>query len=118
MSEHLAEVLADAREKVATVRSFGHPETAVAVEQILDRLGATPEIRSVLTFHDEKGAALLSRKSPAWFRARFIGWERRGLARRAGRTRFYAEAVIEFTEQHHAITADAEATAELERRAS
>lgn len=118
MSERLEQVLADAHEKVATLRSFGHPETAVAVEQILERIRATPEIRSVVIFHDEKGAAMLSQRSAAWFRARFTAWEARGLAKRAGRTRMYAEAVIEFSEQLHSVTADAEATAERERMAS
>lgn len=88
-------VLQAAREQTATLRLYGQQETADAVDGLLDRVAAA--LRGHLQWHDEAGAVLLSGKPAGFFRARFADWERRGLARYAGRgRRLYRETVIPF----------------------
>lgn len=115
MTDRLIDVLDSARQNIATLRGFGHPETADALQRIVDAMTATRELRAVLKLHDEKGAAMMSGRAVAYYRARFKAWEARGLAVKNGRTRMYAEAVIEFKEHLHSIDAEAEAAAEADR---
>ena len=90
----LEQALADAREEAATLARYGQRDVAQALEALLDKLA--PPLREFLTWHDEKGAALLSGKGTGYFATRFTEWEARGLAR-AGRKRgerHYREVVI------------------------
>jgi hypothetical protein len=106
----LEQVLADAREEIATLKRYGQADVAGAVEAILDRL--TAELREYLTWHDEKGAALLSGKGVGYFAARFDDWEARGLARSPRRgVRQYRETVIPKRARISEVQADAERAA-------
>lgn len=106
----LEQRLADAREEVATLKRYGQSDVAAAVEAILD--GLASELREYLTWHDEKGAALMSGKGTGYFHSRFEDWEARGLARspRKG-VRQYREAVIPKRARLSEVQADAERAA-------
>lgn len=113
----IEQVIAEAREETATLSRYGHEETAAAVGTILDTLTSTVEMRELLTWHDETGAVLLSGKPAGYFQNRFEGWEKRRLARMAGRgRRQYREVVIPKRETMADVLADAERTAEEDRR--
>ena len=106
----LEQVLADAREEIATLRRYGQTDVADAVGAIVDRIGA--ELREYLTWHDEKGAALMSGKGPGYFASRFEDWEARGLARSPRRgVRQYREVVIPKRARLSEVQADAERAA-------
>lgn len=117
MIGQLEQVIAEAREETATLSRFGQGDIAAAVESILDSLTGTKEMRELLTWHDETGAVLLSGKPAGYFQNRFEGWEKRGLARMVGRgRRQYREVVIPKRETMADVLADAERTAEEDRR--
>lgn len=102
--------LADAREEVATLKRYGQADVAAAVEAILD--GLATDLREYLTWHDEKGAALLSGKPAGYFRGRFEDWSARGLARSPRRgVRQYREVVIPKRARMSEVQADAERAA-------
>ena len=106
----LEQVLADAHEEIGTLRRYGQADVADAVAAILDRIQA--ELREHLTWHDEKGAALLSGKPAGFFRGRFEDWEARGLARSPRRgVRQYRETVIPKRARLSEVQADAERAA-------
>lgn len=110
VSTPLEQVLADAREETMTLARYGHHESAAAVESILDKI--TAELREYLTWHDEKGAVLLSEKPAGYFRSRFDDWEARGLARSPRRgVRQYREVVIPKKVSIGEVQADAERAA-------
>lgn len=110
------EILADAREKAATLRTFGHPQTADALDAVLDSIATCPPVRELLTEHDEKGAVLLSGKPVGYFKARFAGWAERGLARAGKRgQRYYSEVVIPKSPIMDDVLKDAERTAAADR---
>ena len=106
----LEQALADAREEAATLKRYGQQDVAVALEALLDKV-QTP-LREYLTWHDEKGAALLSGKGRGYFQSRFPDWELRGLARSPRRgVRQYREVVIPKRARLSEIQADAERAA-------
>jgi hypothetical protein len=108
----LEQALAEAREQLATISSYGQKDLASAVTALLDKVTATPEMRELVTWHDEAGAVLLSGKPAGYFSNRFDGWHKRGLARYAGRgKRQYREVVIPKRESLAGVLADAERTA-------
>lgn len=110
------DLFADAREKADTLRRFGHPSTADALDAMLEAIATCPPVRELLTEHDEKGAVLLSGKPAGYFRSRFAGWAERGLARRGGRgQRYYSEVVIPKAAQMDDVLKDAERTAAADR---
>lgn len=89
----IEQVLADVREDAATLRRCGQSDAAAAMEALLDRVCAS--LREYLTWHDEKGAVVMSGKPAGYYQARFQEWEERGLARSPRRgVRQYREAVI------------------------
>ena len=101
----------DAAEQIATLRRFGQAQVADAVEALLASLRT--ELVEYLTWHDEAGAALMSKRAPGYFRARFAGWEERGLAKHQGRgRRYYRECVIPKARTEADVRADAERAAE------
>jgi hypothetical protein len=106
----LEDVLADAREEAATLARYGQRDAASAVGTVLDKL--TAPLREYLTWHDEKGAALLSGKPMGYFQSRFRDWERRDLARCLKRgQREYREVVIPKVMDLSDVQADAERVA-------
>jgi hypothetical protein len=106
----LETVLADAREEAATLNRYGHHDSAQAVDALLDKI--SHELREYLTWHDEKGAVLLSGKPAGYFQSRFADWERRGLARSQKRgQREYREVVIPKVMDLSDVQADAERAA-------
>jgi hypothetical protein len=108
----LEQALADARGDAQRLRAYGQGDLAGALEAVLDRLVSAPEMRELLTWHDEKGAALMSGKGPGYFRGRYEEWARRGLARSPRRgVRQYREAVIPKKARLAELDADAERTA-------
>lgn len=116
MSRTPREILADAREKANTLATFGHPQTAAALNAVLDEIVTCPPVRELLTEHDEKGAILLSGKPAGYFKARFAGWAERGLARPGKRgQRYYSEVVIPKNPTMDDVLKDAERTAAADR---
>ena len=108
----LEQVLADAREDAQRFHAYGQKDLAAALGALLERIIAAPEVRELLTWHDEKGAALMSGRGPGYFAARFDEWEKRGLARSPRRgVRQYREAVIPKKARLAELDADAERTA-------
>jgi hypothetical protein len=108
----LEQVLADARGDAQRFHAYGQKDLAAALDALLERIVAAPEMREILTWHDEKGAALLSGKGPGYFAGRFEEWARRGLARSPRRgVRQYREAVIPKKARLAELDADAERTA-------
>ena len=104
------EVMADAREEAMTLARYGHKDGAAGIEAILDKL--SEPLREYLTWHDERGAALLSGKPKSYFHTRFREWERRGLARCLKRGhREYREVVIPKMMDLDDVQADAERAA-------
>lgn len=108
----IEQVLADARGDAQRLRAYGQGEIATALEAIIGKLTDAPEVRELLTWHDETGAVLMSGKPAGFFRGRFDDWERRGLARSPRRgVRQYREAVIPKKARLAELDADAERTA-------
>lgn len=106
----IEQTLADTREEAATLRRYGQGEVATAMETVLDTFMA--ELREYLTWHDEKGAALMSNKGASYFRSRYKEWEARGLARTASRgRRQYREVIIPKPVRFADIEVDAEQVA-------
>lgn len=103
----LEDVLADAREEAATLTRYGH---VTALDSLLDKITGT--LREYLTWHDEKGAALMSGKSAGYFHSRYEDWAARGLARSPRRgVRQYREVVIPKKASIGEVQADAERAA-------
>lgn len=106
----LEQVMADAREEINTLKRYGQQDVAAAVEAMLDRI--QKQLREYLTWHDEKGAALLSGRGPGYFASRYDDWEARGLARTIRRGhRQYREVVIPKRARLSEVQADAERAA-------
>jgi hypothetical protein len=106
----IEQTLADAREEATVLKRYGQSDVAAAVEAMLDRIAA--ELREYLTWHDEKGASLLSGKPAGFFRGRFEDWSERGLARSPRRgVRQYREVVIPKRARMSEVQADAERAA-------
>jgi hypothetical protein len=108
----LEQVLADARGDTQRFHAYGQKDLAAALDALLERIVAVPEMRELLTWHDEKGAALMSGRGPGYFAARFAEWERRGFARSPRRgVRQYRECVVPKKARLAELDADAERTA-------
>jgi hypothetical protein len=106
----IEQVLADVREEAATLRRYGQKDAAVAMDTVLDKV--TSELREYLTWHDEKGAVLMSGKGKGYYASRFDDWEARGLARSPRRgVRQYREVVIPKQVSIGEVQADAERAA-------
>jgi hypothetical protein len=89
----LAQVLADAREEAAVLRSHGHAAQAKSVEGLADRVAET--MRSWLTLMSESEASLRSGWSLHRLRGRFAEWEAAGFAILDARgKRRYRECII------------------------
>jgi hypothetical protein len=92
MSEHLEEVLADAKSDADRLARLGFDRESSLLRDFAQRV----ERASLpwLNYLSEADAALFSALQPRVLRRRFPEWERRGFARKQGRTRFYCEAIL------------------------
>lgn len=111
--ETFDEVLAEHAGRVPLLRRGGGEGAANVLEDVLADIRAhAPEF---LTWHDLKGAMLLSGKPAGYFRSRFGAWEARRLARRKGRGQMeFLECVIPKQGQVEALVRDAIATADAD----
>lgn len=87
------QVLADALERAALLRSEGHPIQAATIERVVAEVkAALPEFS---TWVSETDAMLFTGRKADYLRARFPFWEQRGLAAFHGRIRFFRRCVLE-----------------------
>ena len=91
----IEQVLADARERVATLRYEGHPIQAASVARVVDDV--TEALHEYLTTLSESEAMLYTGRKEDYLRARFGAWEARGLAMwdASGRHRRFRRCVLE-----------------------
>lgn len=87
MTATLEQVLADAREEAAVLRSNGAGFSVERVERLLAAVQESAE--EWLTWLSEKDASIRCGFSETWLRGRFEMWRRDGHARLKGRARQY-----------------------------
>ena len=109
------QVLADTRGELAVLRKHGQTPIADALEKLCDEFAQSAE--PYLTWLPESDAVIRSNHQKGWFRSRFIGWERQGMARWSPtnrRQRQYRLCIVPVAMNLDAVRADAErAAAEL-----
>lgn len=88
----LEQVVADAREEAQILRRNGHVNQAASLERLCELVQAAGAL--YLEWVPEGAAKLRSGKGVDYFRARFAQWERDGLAKLEGRTRYYRGVVV------------------------
>lgn len=93
MSETLEQVLQDAVKEATVLRQHGHQDQAKTLERMAEKVRASAE--EYLDWLPEQLATLYTGRAVPWLRARFAGWEARGLARWAHRRRQYRRIVLE-----------------------
>lgn len=77
----LEDVLADARERAAILRSEGHGLQARSIEQLCDEVKSARDMRMYLDWLDEPDAALYAGREAVTLRRHFAALESRDMAR-------------------------------------
>lgn len=109
MARSLEQVLADAEGELPVLRKHGSSAIADAIERLCAEVRQAAE--DYMVWLSESDAVLASDHSAAWFRARFAGWQRQGLARwnpRNQRERQYRALIVPRRHDADAVRADAE----------
>lgn len=88
----LGQLLTDWRGDAAVLRRRGQHALADQLEQCAVEVSRAGE--EWLTWVTESEAALYSGQTARWLQSRFPAWERRGMAKRDGRTRKYRLCVV------------------------
>lgn len=104
----LEQVLADWRGELPVLRKHGQTALADAIEKFASEVATAAE--PYLAWIPESDAAIRSNHRGEWFRARFPGWERQGLARYAPnnrRQRQYRLLIVPVATNLDAVRADA-----------